>query len=227
MKSSNRKASNRKAWVATLVASMQIFLALAVAPPALAQDVDREAPVVTFEPLEQGRRGDTQVFSANVSDTVGVEAVRLFYRLDPDGTYRSVPMNVLAGTSIYSASIESIDRDVDVIQYYIEARDASGNRTVEGFAFDPLERKLVERVALSDQGAPVGGAIVTDKERIETGMSTGRKVLYGVLGIVAVGALASLASGGGGGDGGGASSGPINDQPSQVRVTVIVDPLSP
>jgi len=220
------KSSNLKAWLATLMAAIQVLFLLVATPPAFAQEVDREAPVVTFEPLEQGRRGDTQVFSANVSDEVGVEAVRLFYRFDIEGVYRAVPMELLAETSIYSASIDGIDRDVEVIQYYIEARDASGNRTVEGFAFDPLERVLLDNVELADGASPAGGAVVADEQPIETGMSTGRKVLYGVLGIVAIGALASLAGGSDGG-GGGTSSGPINDQPSQVRVNVIVDPLSP
>lgn len=212
------KNSGFKRALSTLVVTCHLFLTLSIAAPAQAQDVDREAPAITFEPLKEGRAGDTQVFSASVSDDVVVDTVTLHYRYAAEGVYRAVPMEALAGTDIHTVSLEGIDRNVSIIQYYIEARDASGNRSVEGFAFDPLERALVEGAA------PIAAASATEAQTIAPGMSTGRKVLYGVLGIIAVGALASLA---GGSDDGGSGTGVRDDDPTDVRVTFVVDPLTP
>lgn len=210
--------NGRRALTAWL-ALCHLLLALAVAPPTFAQSGDDEPPLIEFEPLAEGRRGDTQVFSAKVSDDVAIESVTLRYRLSADESYRSAPMVPLAGTAIHSASIEIPGDEVSSIQYYIEAKDTSGNRSIEGFAFDPLERRLVEQPVPIAQ-APASGSVEPASEVQAGGMSTGRKVLYGVLGVVAIGAIAAAASGGGGSDGGT----PQSDDPG-VNVRVVVDPL--
>ena len=191
--------------MALALALCQIILGLAsVAPgPVLAQTVDSEPPQVTFDRLGEGVRDDTQVVSVTVTDNVQVESVMLHYRFDNDASYRTVSMNRLASTDIYSASVEPSTGD-ELMLYYLEARDSSGNRTLEGFSFDPIERVLVTaNVVASAADAPAG-----------TSISTRNKILYGVLGLVVVGALAAAAGGssGGGGDG-------------NVPVTVITDPL--
>jgi len=192
--------------LAVALAVCQVLLGLAgvSAPlPALAQTSDSEPPQIVFERLSEGVRDDTQVVSATVTDNVGVESVVLHYRFDDDGSYRAIPMDQIASTDIYTASVDP-DLGNKLMFYYLETRDASGNRTLEGFSFDPIERSLVpaEVVATGTQ-APIG-----------TSMSTRNKILYGVLGIVIIGGLAAAAGGGSGGSGNG-----------NVPVTVISDPL--
>ncbi|MGQ7844077.1 hypothetical protein ACUNV4_06360 [Granulosicoccus sp. 3-233] len=191
------------------LAGLQVFMQVMLVMPtkAWAQDLDSSPPVIESRAVEQGFKGETQVFTATVTDDRGVAAVFLHYRLDGESVYQDRRMEPLGSTGIYSTSLTT-DSDVDVIQYYIEATDLAENRTLQGFAFDPIERELVER-ALPVADAPAA-------EAPAPGMSTGRKVLYGVLGLVVVGALASAAGGSG-------SSGGTSDQ--NVDVTIVVEPL--
>lgn len=203
---------------ATFVAivHMLTFCLLAVATPAAAQTPDSEPPVIDFERLNEGVQGDTQAFSAMVTDDRGVDRVTLFYRLDPQSRYESTSMISLAGTSIYTATVPTAGVEATVLQYYIEARDSAGNRSIQGFAFDPIERQLVP------PGQPLAAAPAVDTAPapIEPGISTGRKVLYGVLGVLALGAIAAAAGGSGGGGGG-----PSADDPGTIPLTITVDPL--
>lgn len=204
--------------LALCLALGQAFLPLFGGPSALAQEQsDTEPPQIAFEPLAEGRQGDTQVFSARIRDDVGVVAATLYYRLGDDASYISVPMEPIGETDVYIASLEGIDAEATSIQYYIETRDAAGNRGFEGFAFDPLERRLVP------PGAPLAALPETEAPAppVAGGMSTGRKVLYGVLGLIAVGALVAAA------DSGGSDSDdpPLDDPGDDVPVDLIVDPL--
>ena len=186
---------------------------VALPPPAHAQAEDTDPPLIEFEPVERGTRGDTQVVSAGITDDVDVDSVTLHYRLDPEGGYTSLPMSPLPGTDIHSASVETDGTGAELLQYYIEARDGAGNRSIRGFAFDPLERTLVE------PGAPISATEAPDIA--EPGLSTGQKVLYGVLGVLAVGAIAAAAGGGGGGDG------PRADEPggNEIPLNITADPV--
>lgn len=200
--------------MAFCLAFCQLTLTLGGASPARAQVEDNTPPAIEFQPLEEGRRGDTQVFSANVSDDSAIESVTLRYRLESGEPYASLPMKPLGGTNIYTASIAGADADAESIQYYIEAIDAVGNRSIEGFAFDPLER------VLRTPGVPIAGP-APESEGPASGLTTTQKILYGVLGVVVVGAIAAAAGGGGGGSGGGQ---PLGDE-TDVPVTVVVDPV--
>ncbi len=201
----------RRLEISRLLAIGQAFCQLVIsvfliAPGfAHAQTKDLEPPVIEFEALEQGLKGDVQVFSATVTDDQQVAMVVLHYRFSTDSTYQSVEMHALANTSIYSTSVDTEGSDTDVIQYYIEARDQLENRSLRGFAFDPLERELVDsEVLISADSVP---------NNTEP-MSRNRKILYGVLGLVVVGALLSAS---GGGDSSSSGSG--------VPVTFVVNPL--
>jgi len=200
--------------VSLLIAcSHLVFATLAGLPcVAHAQASDGEPPSITFERIEEGTRGETQVFSATVADEFAVESVTLHYRLGNDVAYDPVPMMPLSGTDIYTVSVETTGTDADVLQYYIEARDEAGNRSIQGFAFDPIERRLV---------ASRGGQVPVAVPPRTDGISTGRKVLYGVLGVLAVGALVAAA----GGDSGGGSDTPLSDDPGNAPLDIIVDPL--
>jgi len=122
-------------------------------------------------------------------------------------------MNALGSTDIHTVSIETEGTGATLIEYYIEARDESGNRSIRGFAFDPLERQLV---AGAGQAPPPVATSPVEAPPPATGMSTGRKVLYGVLGLVVVGALAAAASGS---DSGG------SDDNDNVPVVITIPPL--
>lgn len=185
---------------------------------ASAQSADAEPPTIEFERITEGVLGDTQVFSAAVEDDRELSAVTLHYRLGESASYTSVPMTSLAGTSIHTASVDTKGTEALVVQYYLEARDAAGNRSIQGFAFDPLERSLVapEQRALASTSTAIAAPVAFETNN----MSTGRKVLYGILGLVVVGAIAG-AAGGTGGDG----DNPAADDPGTVPVRILVDPL--
>lgn len=191
------------------LASLQVFMQVMMVMPAKswAQDLDSSPPVIESRPVEQGIKGENQVFTATVTDDKGVASVFLHYRLNGESVYQDRRMEPLGSTGIYSTTL-STDSDVDAIQYYIEATDLAENRTLQGFAFDPMERELTERATPAAQKPAV--------EAPSPGMSTKRKILYGVLGLVVVGALAS-AGGSGGGSGGGSDP--------NVDVTITVEPL--
>ena len=190
------------------LAGLQLFMQVMLVMPTKtwAQDLDSSPPVIESRPVEQGIKGETQVFTATVTDDTGVASVFLHYRLDGESVYQDRQMEPLGSTGIYTTSL-STDSEIDSIQYYLEATDLAENRTLQGFAFDPIERELVERAV------PVVDAPAVEVP--EPGMSTGRKVLYGVRGLGVVGALASAA--------GGSSSSGTSDQ--NVDVTIVVEPL--
>lgn len=192
------------------LAGLQVLMQVMLVMPtkAWAQDFDSSPPVIDARPVEQGNKGENQVFTATVTDDKGVASVLLHYRLDGESVYQDRRMEPIGTTGIYSTTLPT-DKDVDAIQYYIEATDLAENRTLQGFAFDPMERTLVERAVTAVNTPAV--------EVPAPGMSTRRKILYGVLGVVVVGAIASA--------GGGSSSGGGSD--SNVDVTITVEPLTP
>lgn len=194
----------RQRMLTSAVVVLQLFM-LVMPSSSWAQTLDTDPPRIDFKPVVEGLKGDSQVFSATVSDDKEVEAVMLHYRLDNESVYQNRTMSPIGSTGIFSTTLK-VDKTVEVIQYYIEATDKAGNRTLQGFAFDPIERKLLDRQVPAAQ---------TSNTVPEPGMSTGRKILYGVLGLVVVGAIASAA---GGSDSGGSSA-------PDVPVTITVSPL--
>lgn len=209
--------SSSKRFFSGCLAALQMMVAVvSVAPVSTwAQAVDSEPPVIDYQPVEEGIAGDGQVFTASVSDNQGVRSVILHYRLDAVGPYESRDMQLLSGTDIYTTTIETRDAapGVSAIQYFIEASDNAGNRTHEGFAFVPNERVLLAQpsVIAENPGTPASSTSTP-----AVGMSTQKKILYGVLGVVAVAALASASS---------SSSGATSSEEPGVDLTVVVDPL--
>jgi len=181
----------------TLVAALHVYISLFAVLPgiALGQGVDVDPPVIELQAVEEGVRGDTQVFTATITDNNIVSSATLFYRFGSQARYSATPMAVIQGTDIYTASIDTADTSSGVIQYYLEAKDPSANRTVQGFAFDPLERVLVDTPTVATTATQTDAAA-------SSGLSTNKRVIYGVLGLVALGALASLAGGSSGGGSG-------------------------
>lgn len=203
-------------FTSALVAAAHLVCSVLIVAPGLvhaqSETIDVDPPTIQLEAVVEGVRGETQVFSATVEDNNQVSSMTLHYRFGKDTSYLSVPMSAILGTSIYTASIDTSDTTAGVIQYYMEARDAGGNRTVQGFAFDPFERALIEDNALV-ANEPIATAPV--EPVASTRMSTQRKIIYGVLGVLVVGGLAAASSGG--------SSGSGTSSTGQVDLTIFVD----
>ena len=191
-----------------------VSVMLLVSTLAHAQAEDIEPPTIGPDINAEAIRGESQIFTVSATDNEGIESIGIYYRLSPDNAYVRADMTRLGETDLFSFTIpaESIPSSVDVIQYYIEARDFAGNRTLRGFSFSPVERTLVDQ-----PGAVAAGAESQDTKSTTLlgSLTTTQKIVYGALGVIVVGALISAASGGGGSG----SSG------STVPVTIFVDPL--
>lgn len=202
------KKCSPKRVTACLLVILQLSVVVLSAVPrlAMAQTTDIDPPVIEFEAISSGNTGDSQVFAATVVDNVSVKSVTLFYRFAEDTNYQTREMGMLGSSGIFTVTIDSseVPQSAGFIQYYLEAFDGVGNRTLQGFAFDPLERQLVTvtEVAVVPAAEPIAAE----------GMPLNRKIIYGAVGLLIVGVLAS-ASGGGGGSSAG------------VPVTVVVDQL--
>ncbi len=182
------------------IAAVNMFL---LAGLATAQTTDSEPPVIDMEIVSEGVRGETQVFSATVTDNLAVTTVVFHYRFDGETDYSSSEMALIPNTNVYTASVEPDGSSPNAIEYYIEARDGGDNRTLQGFSFDPLDRTLVSQAAIASSSSSEG-----------ISLSTNRKIVYGVLGLLVLGALAASSSG----SSGGSSGGPGPSVPTQIVV---------
>jgi len=202
----------------TAVLHVVFSVLLATSGFAQAQAPDVDPPTIDLELVEQGVLGETQVFSATVTDNDQVASMTLHYRFGGESAYVSAPMSVISGTSIYTASVDTTNTAANVIQYYMEARDAGDNRTVQGFAFDPFERALLDEEAAPLVADSSPEATAAEPAAATSGLSTQRKVAYGVIGLLVVGGLASALGGGGGG-----AVAPPADEPGTVEGPNIVN----
>jgi len=205
--------------VTTLVVVAKILAPVVylISTTAQAQAPDTEPPSIGEDTISEARKGDSQVFSVSATDNDVITSIDIFYRLGSDASYIKSSMSQVGNTDLYSFTIpaDSIPESVDVIQYYIEARDNSGNRTLHGFSFSPRERKLVD---LSDTIADTSTSEENTSEAQDSSptllgsLSTTEKVVYGGLAILVVGALVSAA--GSGGD---------DNESGLTEVTLVVD----
>ena len=100
------------------------------------------APIIELEEIDSGVAGQDQVFTALVADNGSLLDVKLYFRYAGQQAFQNVPMEALSNTSFYLATIKTPADEIRAIEYYVQARDAAGNRAVEGFAFEPLVREL-------------------------------------------------------------------------------------
>lgn len=169
--------------------------------PAVAQDnsaaIDTTPPVIELEELADGVADSTQVFTAQIAEETELQDATLYYRRNGQEPYTSAPLRALGNTGLYTVSIETDPTDLRPIEYYIQARDTSGNRTVSGFAFDPYSRSLAPALAI--QSRPQ--SIEEPDEQPESTPTVTSTPFYKkrwfqvTLGVIAVGAIASSLDG--------------------------------
>ena len=209
---------------------------------AAAQDggVDLEPPLIEHEALPEAGAAARQSFAAQVVDDRELAAVRLYWRYAGETGFESLAMRRVSSSSTWVADVPTSPDETRAIEYWIEARDAGGNRTVRGFAFSPLVRRIARPaggLATGDAGAASGPASGPARPRESrrgvpagtgsaepgTGTSGGRTALWVVLGALGLALVVGLAASGGGGGGG--SSDPVGGCDADgCDVTITFDP---
>lgn len=153
--------------------------------------IDVEPPLIEHDVVSAVEADIRQSFFASVVDDNQLDSVSLYYRFENDPAYSSVLMNRVSYSSTYIAHIPTDASSDRNIEYYIQARDKAGNRTVRGYAFNPLVREI--RAPESAASSTVADNAPAAKEPITIKRKT---AVYVVLGVLALGFLASSATGG-------------------------------
>jgi len=115
--------------------------------------VDTDPPVIEVDELDEARAATTQVFTVQIAEETELRSATLYHRRSGELRYNRAPLIALGSSGFYTASINTDPSDLRAIEYYLQARDATGNRTVSGFAFDPYIRTLTEAAATRIQSA--------------------------------------------------------------------------
>lgn len=163
--------------------------------------VDTIAPVIELEEFSQGVADATQVFTVQIAEETKLKDATLYYRRSGQQPYTSEPLTPLGTSGFYTASIETDPTDLRSIEYYVQARDEAGNRTISGYAFDPYQRTLApaaisRRPASESENMANQGSDASQSDGIRT-----REPFYKnrwvqvAAGVVTVGILASALSG--------------------------------
>lgn len=177
-----------------------LLLLLGLSAPGFAQGTDTLAPVIELEELTDGVADKTQVFTVQVAEDGVLKDATLYYRREGQLPFTPAGMEPLGATGYFSVSIPTDPADLRTIEYYIQARDEAGNRTVSGFAFDPYQRTLRPAPDPLQSGeTPVQTPPAQETPSRQTPLLRNRWVQIS-LGVLAVGIIASLASSDGGDD---------------------------
>jgi hypothetical protein len=178
---------------------LALSLSVCTMKPAFAQNIDTVGPVIELEELVEGEAGQTQVFTVLIAEDVLLRDASLYYRREGQLPFTPAPMQALGDTGYFSVSIPTDDTDLRTIEYYVQARDEAGNRSISGFAFDPYQRRLQPSSKISANAATQATveSIPTLPEEANTPILKQRWVQV-TLGVVALGILASMASSDGG-----------------------------
>lgn len=161
---------------------------------------DTVAPVIELEQLEEATADRTQVFTVQIAEDIQLRDATLYYRRAGQLPYTPAEMKPLGTSGFYSVSIPTDTSDLRAIEYYVQARDEAGNRTVSGFAFDPYLRSLasstqaegqqrVEQVSPSPASQPNNSPSFFQRRWVQV-----------TLGVIAAGVIVSLADDDGGGE---------------------------
>jgi len=173
-------------------------------PEQSSRSPDTRSPLIELEAVAEAQADNSQVFTAQVVDDRQLKDVLFYHRRAGQQAFTPKTMNPLGDSSYYTVSLSTEPEDLRSIEYYVQARDESGNRTVEGFAFDPYTRLLsANNAVISTTALPA-----TPKT---TSRSRSLRWWHIAAGILVAGAIASATSGdgGGGSDAGDSSTAPL------------------
>ncbi len=162
--------------------------------------VDNRPPVIELEELADAAANSSQVFTVQIAEETELQDATLYYRRNGQESYTAVMLEPLGSSGFYSVSITTDPTDLRPIEYYVQARDTSGNRTVSGFAFDPYTRNLAPARVAQFTPDPVEETITNTPATVEFDQPTPfyqKRWFQITLGLVAVGALASTLDSGG------------------------------
>ena len=190
-------------------------------------ELDVEPPLIEHEVLAEAASGARQSFVAQVVDDRELESVRLHWRRAGETGFEALAMTRVSRSSTWIAQVPTEPEDPRAIEYWIEARDAGGNRTVRGFAFSPLVRRVAvpRDTRAGGPGRPRDARAPTPTPSGD-GEPGGRNVLWVVLGALGAALVLGVALSGGGG--GGTPSPGTGCGPDGCDVTITFDPpLSP
>ena len=112
------------------LATVLIFTLLATNTAQAQLLVDVEAPIIELEALAETEADGSQVFSALVADDQQLKDVTLYHRRSGQQAFTRQDMEPLGDTGYYSATLTTDPSDLRAIEYYLQARDEGGNRTV-------------------------------------------------------------------------------------------------
>ena len=163
--------------------------------------VDTIAPIIELEELVEGVADSSQVFTVQIAEETALQNATLYYRRAGQQAYRTAPMSALGSSGFFTVSILTDSLDLRPIEYYIQAIDTSGNRTVSGFAFNPYTRNLAPAPAAQSE-AQRNSATPTASQQQPSSTATGPTPFYQqrwfqiTLGVLAAGALAAAVSSG-------------------------------
>jgi len=185
-----------------------LMITQTVLNPVMAQNApDVESPIIELEAVLEADAGDTQVFTALVADDKQLKDVTLYHRRSGRAPFERAAMSPLGTTGYYSVNLPTDPTDLRAIEYYIQARDQGGNRSVSGFAFDPYSRNInastvAAKPTVSTTPEPiaqptVASVDITTKPEAD---NSNRKWWGVAIAVVVLGALAASSGGDSGSD---------------------------
>ncbi len=166
---------------------LQSIIPTGLAAPLKLQAPDIEPPEIEFDVGSTDISDGVKVFSARVTDNIGVATVTLYYKEANDVVFKSKTMEKFA-EDFYSTELNVDSTISNKLEFYIRADDVSGNSIFEGQQFSPFVYTVVP-AAVAESPTSTAAAAEDDEE----GMSTLTLILIGL-------GVAALAGGGGSDD---------------------------
>ncbi len=155
--------------------------------------LDTSPPVIELETLDNVVADQSQVFTVQIAEDVELQDATFYFRRAGQQPFTATPMRAIGASGFYSATLRTDPNDLRAIEYYIQARDTSGNRTVSGFAFDPYVRKLSATSVAQEQATAEQGPQSTAEQSLQATSTPFYKKRWVQIafGIVAAGVIAS------------------------------------
>lgn len=183
----------------TLAIAMQlptVNMSMAQSSPESTPDI--RSPVIELDVIAESTADNAQLFTAKVIEDKLLKDVLLYHRRAGQQPFTPTAMVQTGDSNSFSVSLATDPTDLRAIEYYIQARDEGGNRTVEGFAFDPYTRFLTPSKQVADTTVT---PVVVAKSEPAVSEATGKiRWWHIVAGVLVVGAVSSLSSSGGSAD---------------------------